>query len=509
MRIEPNITLDVSKVIVSHGGETIDFSVSTFSKATFSKIDIFEQINLYWQTLPEQHQKEIFDIYKQISDDFIDVTIGSNQSLSSILSNRVKQLIDLHDLSNIEKWLVVDYQLKVPDNCTNEYVESIETNTSRDKTYTYKDYTKLMSLSVLLRAMIPIWGEYIYLVGKEFGTGHKIFQAFRLLFKSNIMECQAMSKLATYVRITSSSDKDKLYSILEGISSEDFDIVLLGLVVIRRLCIADIKNLKESINPITFIYMYITSKIKSDEDGSGIMDKKLPEGREFGGTDEKISSIEIYRIKGDISPGDEAQLEFSVRDSYSIALKLCSIMDKDFLNKSIQTSRVLIDKVLTKPQINILKWVFYPVISTKGIDYLSKETIVRLIGILEAVLWFRGFNYLAVLSSSYSSRGEIMRVSPMDKISRLNGALIEEINKPYPFTKIKPSRKNEPVVENYCIKAVENTSGDFIGNNWVPTARSELLEQIQGASPKILPIKSDIKNEVARLVIEIGNRSWI
>lgn len=94
MRIEPNITLDVSKVIVSHGGETIDFSVSTFSKATFSKIDIFEQINLYWQTLPKQHQKEIFDIYKQISDDFIDVTIGSNQSLSSILSNRVKQLID-------------------------------------------------------------------------------------------------------------------------------------------------------------------------------------------------------------------------------------------------------------------------------------------------------------------------------------------------------------------------------------------------------------------------------
>jgi len=508
MRITPNITLDVSKVIVSHNNESMDFSVSTFSKATFSKIDIFEQINLYWETLPEQQQQNIFNIYKDINNDFIDVTIGSNQSLSNILSNRVKQLMELHDLENIEKWLVVDYNLKVPDNCTNIYVESIETNTSRDKTYTYTDYTKLMSLSVLLRAMIPIWGEFIYLTGKEFGTGHKVFQAFKLLFQSYVMRCSAMNKLSTYVRITSSEDGDRLHSILEGISSEDFDIVLLGLVVIRRLCIADIKNLRESVNPITFIYMYIKSKIKSDIDGSGIVDKN-PDKKEFGSSDEKISSIEMIRIKGDISPGDEAQLEFSVKDSNSVALKLCSIMDINFLNKSIKTSNVLMEHIIQPPQICLLKWIMYPVISTRGIDYLSKNTVVRLIGILEAVLWYRGFKYLSVLCSSYLAIGDVMRISPMDKISRLNVALIDEISDLYRFTKIKPSRKNDPVIENHCIKTIENVSGEFISGNWIPTARLELLEEIPGASQKILPIRSDIKNEIARLVIELGKRDWV
>lgn len=509
MRIDPNITLDTSKVIVSHNNEKVDFSVSTFSKVTFSKIDIFEQINLYWETLPQQHQQQIFNIYKEISDDFIDLNIGNNQSLYTVLSDKVKILLDLHNLSDIEKWLVVDYNLRIPSNCTSEYIESIETNTSRDKTYIYADYTKLMSLSVLLRSMIPIWGEYVYLTGKEFGTGHKIFQAFKLIFKSYVMECPAMKKLSVYVQITASEDGDKLHSILEGLSSEDFNIALLGLVVIRRLCIADIKNLEEKVHPITFIHMYIKSKIKADVDGSGIGNKKTKDGHEFGGPDEKTSTIDMYRIKGDISPGDEAQLEFSVRDTNSIALKLCSVIDMDFVNESIRTSNTLMDKILTNPQINLLKWVFYPVISTRGIDYLSKNTIVRLLGLLEAILWHRDFKYLAVLSSSYLARGEVMRISPMDKISRLNPILMEEIAKPFPFTRIKPSRKSEPVVENYCVKAVESTAGDFISGNWIPTARAELLSQITGATQKILPIKSDIKNEIARLVIEIGNRNWI
>ncbi len=508
MRITPNITLDTSKVIVSHNNENVDFSVSTFSKVTFSKIDVFEQINLYWQTLPEEQQQNIFNIYKTINDDFIDVNIGSNQSLSNVLSGRVKTLMELHNLDNIEKWLVVDYGMRAPDNCTNEYTESIETNTSRDKTYTYTDYTKLMSLSVLFRAMIPIWGEYIYLTGKEFGTGHKVFQAFKLMFQSYIMQCPAMVKLATYVRITSSEDGGRLHSILEGISSEDFDIVLLGLVVIRRLCIADIKNLKESVNPITFIYMYIKSKIQSDIDGSGIVEKK-PDNKEFGNVDDKVSSIEMIRIKGDISPGDEAQLEFSVRDTEAIALKLCSVIDMNFVNKSIKTSNILMQHILQPPQVCLLKWIFYPVISTRGIDYLSKNTIVRLIGILEAVLWHRGFKYLSVLSSSYLASGDVMRISPMDKISRLNVALSQEISELYKFTKIKPSRKNDPVIENHCIKYIEKTSSDFISGNWIPTARLELLKEIPGASPKVLPIKSDIKNEIARLVIELGKRDWI
>lgn len=506
MRIDTNITLESSKVVVSHGGEIISFSVSTFSRTTFEKFDIFEQINLYWKTLPEQKQQYIFSLYKRIYNDFTDIVVN-NQSLLSVLSTSVGELVDAHDIDDIEKWLIVDYNIPVPINCNTDYVESIETNTSRDKTYTHKDYTRLISLSVLMRIMIPIWGEYIFLTGKEFGTGYKTFQAFKLIFKSKIMESPAMVKLITYIRITASKD-NRQCSILDGISSEDYDIMMQAMVIVRRLCISDIKNIAPKINPITFIYMYIhTDKSYNDNNTIAV---KVPGSKEFGsGGEEKISSIDMYRIKADTSPGDIALLEASVEDSESVAIKLCSTMDMKFLNKSLDTSSCLVDVIITNPQITLLKWIMHPVISSKGVDFLSKNTIARLIGIMEAVLWYRGYNYLAVLGSSYQLTGDVMSISLVDKISRLNVNLIEDINKQFPFTKLKPSRKSKPVEENHCIKSIESLASDFMSGNWKPTARQELLESLETPVNKVLPIKSDIKNDLAKLALELGRRNWI
>lgn len=506
MRIDTNITIETSKVIVSHNGQSIDFSVSTFSRTPFSKFDIFEQINLYWSTLPESKQQEIFNVYGKIYNDFTDIVV-SNQSLLNILSSTVSELMDLHDLDHIKRWLQVSYNIIIPSNFNDEYKESIETNSSRDKTYTRSDYVDLMALSVLMRTMIPIWGEYIYLTGKEFGTGYKTFQAFKLLFKSKIMDSPIMEKLSTYVKITSNKDNNKQYAILDGVSSQDFDIMMLGLVVVRRLCIADIKNVGVNANPITFIYMYVTSKIKSDNDGSMIKGKK-PGASDYG-SDEKVSSIDMYRIKADTSPGDIALLEASVEDSVSIAMRLCSSIDIEFLEKSIESSSVLLDNIVTKPQVTLLKWIMNPVISSSGVDYLSKNTLVRLLGIMEAVLWHRGYNYLAVLGTSYQLMGDVMSISLVDKISRLNVNLVEELNKQFPYTKVKPSRKSAPVEENYCIKSIESLASDFISGNWKPTARSELMELIEMNNSKVLPIKSDIKNDLGRLALELGRRDWI
>lgn len=506
MRIDANITLDVSRVMVSHNDETIYFSISIFNKAVFMKLDIFEQINLYWSTLPQQKQQEIFDIYKKIYNDFTEITMN-NRSILSVLSSTVNELMEAHNLHDIERWLQFDYCIPIPSNCYTNYKESIETNSSRDKTYTKEDYIRLIGLSVLMRTMIPIWGEYIFLTGKEFGTGYKTFQAFKLLFKSRIMESPAMEKLSTYVKITSNKDNNKQYSILSGIASEDFDIMMLGLVVVRRLCLADIKNIKDNVNPITYIYMYVASKIKSDIDGS-MIEKKEPGAKEFN-SDEKVSSVDMYRIKADTSPGDIAVLEKSVEDSVSVAIRLCSTIDINFLEKSINSSSILLNNIITKPQVTLLKWIMHPVISTRGIDYLSKNTLVRLLGIMEAVLWYRGFHYLAVLGSSYQPTGDVMTVSIVDKISKLNVNLIKEINIQYPYTKLKPSRKTEPVEEHYCIKSIEALAGDFISGNWKPTARHELLESLELTNIKMLPIKSDIKNEIGRLVLELGKRDWV
>ena len=103
------------------------------------------------------------------------------------------------------------------------------------------------------------------------------------------------------------------------------------------------------------------------------------------------------------------------------------------IEKSINSSSILLNNIITKPQVTLLKWIMHPVISTRGIDYLSKNTLVRLLGIMEAVLWHRGFHYLAVLGSSYQPTGDVMTVSIVDKISKVNVNLIKEINIQYKY----------------------------------------------------------------------------
>lgn len=523
MRIDARtlISKETASVIVSHKGEELNFAVPVFGRDNFQKTNVFEQINGYWNYLPANIQDAIFLKFKNIYDSFS--LYNSRTDLTNALIDQVKELVDMHDIDHIKDWLVNVYNLHIPvsSKIPAEYKHSIDNNTSREKTYTRGDYLELVALSVLLRVMIPVWGEYIALIRKETGNEFKEFFAFQLLNKTNIINSTAMNKLRVYVEHTIGEKKLNPNHILNSISAEDFPYWMLAVVVIRRLSICALNEITSEGNPITFIYMFIYSKINKDKEPQDKIVRIRKDTRDGapipGKADDNLSSIETYKIKSDVSLGDLEELEVTVENPYLVANKLSSLVDKNMLERSLITSKELSKHRLLGPQITLLRWVFKPVISPQGVLYLSESTIVKCLGILQSVLWSRGHRYLAILSTCHSLVSEnVMRVAPIDSMARVDKTVIENLNKLYPASIITKTRKTDPMSVkkpplevNLVTSSIDELANSLTMFSWKATADIELVKQVTGNNNRMFYIKPDIKKDLIDLSQEIAERNWI
>lgn len=513
MKATANVMLSSAAPVVKleHQGEILTFSISVFGRKGFQKegYDVFSHINQFWASLPEQEQTDIFEIYRDIQNG-LDCN-WTNTELSEFLSDKIKVLLDKHNLDLLQDWIMFKSDIVVPSTFDADYSHSIENNTSREKTYTKGDYIKLVTLSLCLRCMIPIWGEHITTIRKDAGTLFKEFYSFQLLNKSNLINSIPIEKLRTYIEHIVGADKYDPNNTLKGISSEDFVYWLLSLVCIRRICVSDIRGIDPTANVITYIYKFIIQKIQNNDNNfENIVKEKTFDDKKSSDSENKISTLERYRIKTNISPGEIVELEYSIRDMHDVASKLTSNLNIDQFNLSLQTSHVLLTERILDPQTILLQWVFKPVISPRGLMYLPKPTIVRALGALEAVLWARGHKYLALLATSHAVISDKeMIISPVDSKMRVSKEYADELDRLYPFTKSVTGKKSVVKVVNRAAKSIDNVTESLMMFSWKPTAADWMLEEVFGKTTRRFPIKPDIKTDLSRLVIELGRRDYL
>ena len=181
------IDADISLMELNGGRMTIEnrdlkafFSFSTFKKDQFDNTnEVFNHINLYWAQQSVPYQESVFACYKRCEDLFNDVI--SLDELTSRLKDQVKALYDLHPYDQMRKWVMNQSELRIPSGFHKTYLHDPDRNTSEDKTYLYEDYRDMMTLSLLLRLMVPLWASYIRHIRSHTGNGLKELQAYRLL----------------------------------------------------------------------------------------------------------------------------------------------------------------------------------------------------------------------------------------------------------------------------------------------------------------------------------------
>ena len=504
-----NIPTLPPEVRITHKGQELNFSVSRFGREIFQKVNVFEHINRFWDDLPIIQQDRVFDIYKEIQEAY-DMHLN-RQALTDYITDHVTELMDIHNLTTMNDWISFKTTITIPDKFVSDYVHDINNNLSREKTYTRSDYKEIVALSLSMRCMIPVWGDYISTTRHDTGNDFKEFYAFQLLRKSYIINSQPILKLRTYIQHLT-VDKHTPDNVLRGISSEDFVYWLLALLCVKRLTIADIRGDNPEANIITYIYKFIVQKIQNrDNNTADSYKEKRFDDKGVANSENKVSTLEKYKIKTNISPGEIVELEFVMRDIVSAAQKLTSRLDMNMFQHSLETCQILMQYEILEPQFTLLSWVFKPVISPRGLYYLDKQIIVNALGALQTVLWARGHRYLALLATCHHITSEReMIVSPIDSKMRLPKEIADEVEKLYPFTRLSTSKKRiDNKNSNIAINDINELAEQLTSYSWRLTADSSLIEQELNSTSRRMTIKPDIKQIIGNLVVEIGSRSWI
>jgi hypothetical protein len=292
--------------------------------------------------------------------------------------------------------------------------------------------------------------------------------------------------------------------------TEDYPQWLLSLTVVKKLCIGDIsgnnpKDPKQDI--VKYLYKFLMQRIRSpDADHANRIQKnKLDDiGRENKGT-----VLERYRMKTNLSLGEVVELEYSVEDLPYVATRLTSLMSEDIFNSAQRTCQLLQPHQVTDVQVLLLSWVMKPVISPRGISYLNRDIIIQLLGVLQSVLWARGHKYLSLLVTSYPrySNDEYV-LAPQSSKDRIPKELSDKIELLYPFSK-PIGRVSTGKVSNYALEAVDQVVADLVSHSWVPTAEDRWLRETLGNTSRVFVIKPDIRSDLAKLLIELGERNWL
>lgn len=515
MKAVPHTFANIPVVVLSHetpqGPLEIQFNISVFRRESFHHEGkdkrVFDYINAYWASLPKEEQDEIFNIYLDIYHAFGDIHVKHN--LNDYLKKKINELMQYHKLEKLEYWTQVKSDIRVPEDVKSTYVHSIDSGNTREKSYIKSDYIKLVTMSLAFRAILPIWGEYIFSNRKDVGTKLKEFYALQLIQESELWSCEAMKKLEVYIQHNTNSEKTGQANALDGISSEDSLLWLLSLICILKLSVVDISGHVGSTNLMIVIFGYI--KQKSDNKGFGEHGNFQVKRDDDGGGDDdnSKSTLERYKIKIDTSIGEIVELEYSMRDIFKIAGRLTSQIPEGLLERSLRTSKELENHPILIPQITLLRWVFKPVISPTGIMYLPKHTIIEALGCLESVLWARGHKYLALLATSHAVfMDDAMVISPMDSKMRVPQELSEELNKYYPYTRSVPVRRGEREELNLAADSIDKLTNKLSMFSWKPTASDDMLKEVLGNQTRYFPIKPDIKTDLTKLVIDLAKRDF-
>ena len=499
------------KISVTHDSGEVSFHFSTFKRDVFSKNDVFSHINRFWASKPKAFQENVFSIYVTISDYFFQ--INDKNYLTEKLKEALGKLYALHSFEERRNWVVFRSGLTIP-NVDVTYNPDTDRDYTLEKTYIRSEYYDLLTTAFMLRLSIPIWSYYIRIIKDHAGTGLKEHAAFQLLEKTELFKSPAIRKMEAYIQ--ANNKKQVVRSGGIGIlSPEDHPFWIMTQFCVRKLSISELQFREEKATLVSLLYNF-TRTCNSEGNFQDRYKDKTPElgSSEDGDETNKVSVYERHRNNTDLSIGEASEFENILGEVTHTAGVLCPTLPLDALARSVQTAAELLDinnLVLTglPCQKTILGWILSPILSAEGIPYLRPDTVIRHMALAEALLWHRGFHFLALFMTSRTPLdNSVHHVSSPPIKSRLSDENLVSIRKHFPHVRMVQNRKSDPREECFIVTAIDNLSSEISDYTWIATADQTMLVSLQRSSTRRLNLAPDIRNEIARLIISIVDKSF-
>lgn len=498
---ELSMKTTTAQVVTEHNDEKIYWYVSTLNKAVFETDEVLRHINAYWARMPGFKQQIIFDTYRDIKE--VLHNVYDTTQLITTLIPLITQLYEHHDLTELSTWVSFHSDIVLPSDMVETYVESDDDVRTREKTYVKEDYKGLILLSLALRPMIPIWGEFIYMTREDTGTGFKEFYAVKLINRTHLMESEPMIKLRTYVAHNIKADKPMFSNILNSVGTEDFPMWLLSHVLVRKLCISELSCINNESTLISSIFNFITQKVMGNPPSSlADMVSSKDFNRGNSNDENNISRLEAFKIKQKIAPGDIAIIEHVLNDPLSIARVINPNISPDLVNLFLTAAKPLDDYEISTCQVVLAQYILKKAVPPRGLMHVSKQRVIDAIAISQALIWDK-YKPIAAMMSAVVTGGDENRTSGIDSKVRIPPELMKELERVFPYTKVSISKKKGKI-DNIAIKAIDELSSLLSARDWTLTLPDYMVEQVTG-QPNLrrYSCPHDIKVLLAELILDI------
>lgn len=489
-------------VIIEHENIALTFQVSIYGSTKYkSNLAIFNEVNQYLSGLPYNRQRQIFLTYSKLNEIFYSVTVfdaAVNRSIKAL----VKELYQYLSIMELDMWLRAPGRTQVPPTSTDTISDDLEEN----RTFLAEDYRNLITYTVALRMMLPIWGEYQMMYCRSTShTKNKEYVALKLIVESELFLHPSYQRIMVYIQATISAAGGSISATIAGLGSSFLPEYLLAGALVRRLTVAPINVDLERGGLAKNIHGYVQSALK-DFDSQDYRVKQTGGG---GGGDEPgedFSHLERLRIKYLLSLGYIEKYGVWLKQSgaYGVARAIDATIPPELVASCLETNHDLVNVELTDAQLILAQWIMYPVLSTKGLSTVNRVlTSTIVMPAVQALLIHWGFPMVALLSVASKREREIGTIYPTSsRPSRNTWNLLSEH---FPYTKM--DKKNVGQRQgNVAYTAIEDIATKFYKYNWLVDIPKMLLATLPAnthAREEIVP-PPDLSEQLSLIVI----KSW-
>lgn len=367
-------------VAIVHKGEQVDFPImggNAFGNTTLVKIvaddegkpyNCFGDINDFMRTLNREQQQTIFNVYLELADLFS--SASNMNSLETHLVEGFKTIYDIVTVDAVQKFMTeptdrIPVPLDVINNVADHYAE--------ERTYTPLKYKGLISLSIVLKLAIPIWGAYIRYITRGTGVGRKEIHCTRLLSKSTVVKSKQYEEFVDFIVFTHEAGKGKPDSIIAGFGTEEQAMLLPAACLVRKIAVTP--NLA-SVSVVSVAFSYIA------KDGPG-HDRRFPIMKpkkiEKGTMVEERALLEIYQMNESISVGDIEAITYYCENLPIVMSKIKEDITQEEIDRAVELRDHLI-KVKFKPTLMNIRLVqfFIKGIPPQIVPHLDSEDFIKL-----------------------------------------------------------------------------------------------------------------------------------
>lgn len=390
--LRPSVNGKIKSVTMAHNGEELDWIIELYRKFKADHF-VFGDINRLLAELPKEKQDILWNAYKQIHEDFIN--IHNPDRLMNRIRDNLKVISDTFPYRTVLKDVVAKDTIWTPPERedTRMPLSRIAQNTDQAEknqkslslTYDKHDYHGLNSLIIYSKLYMPVLAHYYTLIGDDVLDFFRCMKTVSLLDKTEFIHEQGYQRLREFiVRFWSGKSDYELAPpiLVHGLAKDGAVDWIMADVFMKKLLPIGVSHKYENLEPsqrpslISSLFYYVQGDaefLTKGRDGRGgssefFMNKDAP-GKTDEGEENQASTLERYKIAGEMSEmnlvinnhflSDVANIIPHLDPTLSIEQVEAIEYDKDY-HKSYHPFRA-----------TLMKWLMASAVSPKYIEYLS------------------------------------------------------------------------------------------------------------------------------------------